>query len=307
MIWGRAASMSVVVVMMATAPGNAYAAVGIGLQATAQGSQGSVDLTVTSDADGVSSDYTVNFRGRITDHGWAHSGTLTGTGSTWLWTASMDSTPILSMSSEDGTVSGKCVGSSETADDVTSGALPMTFGCVLSHAGGTPWQITLQSVLTQDTSAAATWTGSYLENDVATPQASLDGALSYGDVQIGNASSFGELQYGPLRFSGQIDIGGVLYTGDLVSGMSGYVASNDVPPLAVSGSSNGMDVTGTCSGAYDGTLGQAGVASYEFTCSLAVGTAAPVTVPLKTVLLTGTGGCSYRDCWGDSAGYFVAG
>jgi hypothetical protein len=303
-VWRRVANLFVVVAI-ATASGGTYAAAAA--TASVQVSQGAVDLTRSSGDNGESTVYTVNFHGWVTDHGWSHTGTLTGVGSTWAWAAGMGSTPILSMSSDDNTISGRCAGSSDTIDEVATGALHMDFGCVLSRNGGTPWQITLESALIQDLNDAAIWTGRYDENDVATPQANLRGTLSYGGVQLGDASGLGYFQWGPLRFSGQINIGGTLYRGDLVSGMSDPTASNDVPPLAVSGSSNGLDVTGTCSGAFDQTVGQVADGFYEFTCNLAVGSAAPATVSLKTALVSGTGACSYRDCWGDHAGHFTAG
>lgn len=277
---------------------------------SAQANKGTVDLSVgTADA-GETSVYTVHFRGPISDHGWSHTGTLTAVGSTWSWAGSMSNIPILSVSSDDGTVSGTCgtVSQAASVDEALIGdgpALDLDFGCVLSRSGSTPWEITLQSAVTQLT-AGAPWTGSYVEGDTATTQVNTR-SLTYGEVQLGDSSGEGYPQYGPLRFSGQIDIGGNLYRGDLVSGVSDPVASNDIPPLAVSGSSNGVTVSGTCAGTYDETSAQADVSSYEFSCTLAAGNAAPVTVSLNAVFTTGTGACSYRDCWGDSEGYFTSG
>lgn len=276
-----------------------------------QTSKGTVDLTVGSADNGTTSVYTVHFRGPITDHGWTHTGTLTAIGYSWPWTASMANMPILDASTGDGKVTGTCAGISQAAavDETVSGdgpVLDVTFGCVLSRNGSTPWEVSLQSVISQAQSVGP-WTGIYVEDDTATPQVN-QGSLTYGDVQFGYESADGAQRLGPLRFSGQIDIGGALYRGDLASGLSDWVTSDDLPPVAVSGSSNGMTVSGTCSGIYDETSAQAGLPSYEFDCSLAVGPAAPVAVSLKSVFDGGTGGaCSYRDCWGDEAGYFTAG
>lgn len=277
-----------------------------------QTSNGTVDLSVGSADAGDTTVYTVHFRGPITDHGWSYNGTLTATGSTSRWTGSLDNLPFMSISSADGSISGTCAAASNAAEDESlvtspSTALDMDFGCVLSRNGGTPWAITLHSVLTQGISGGPTWTGNYVEDDTATPQVNAPGSLTYGEVQMGDGSSDGYPEYGPLRFSGQIDIGGTLYRGDLVSGISDPIASSDVPPLAVSGSSNGLDVSGTCSGVHDESLAQADVDSYEFSCSLAVGAAGPVTVSLRSVFVTSTGACAFRDCWGDSEGYFVSG
>ena len=303
---GRRLVQLLVVVAAATFAGGTVVAPVEAASASGQFSQGSVQLTVGSADAGESSVYTVTFDGPISDHGWTHTGTLTAVGSTWSWTASMTTTPILSVSSDDGTVTGTCAGSSNSVDVLPTAALDMTFGCVLSRSNSTPWQVTLRSTLQQDVNGAPTWSGDYAESDVATPSVNVDGALSYGDVQFGDVTGDGVLQYGPLRLSGQITIGGTQYRGDLVSGVSDPVTDGTVPPLAVSGSANGVDVSGTCTGAYDDVLAQAGVSSYEFTCTLAVGSAAPVQVPLKTVFVGGTGACSYRDCWGDSWGYFTA-
>ena len=304
----RLVATTSVVLVVVTGSGSAFASIGVGSSGSVSASKGTVDLTTSTADDGESRVYTVHFRGPVTDHGWSYSGTLTGTGSTFAWSASMDSTPVLSVTSDDGTVAGRCVGGSGTADEVTASALHMKFGCVLSRNGSTPWQIALDSVLTQDTNAGSTWTGSYLEKDTGLPRVTAGQSVSQGEVQLGDETGDGYLTYGPLRLSGQIDIGGILYSGDLVSGTSEPVQSSDIPPLAMSGSSNGMTVTGTCSGTYDSqVVGQTGVASsYELDCSLAVGSAAPAAVTLKTVFVTGTGGCSYRDCWGDSSGYYMA-
>jgi hypothetical protein len=277
-----------------------------------QTSKGTVNLTIGSTDSGDTTVYTVQFTGPITDHGWSHTGTLTAIGSTWRWTASMANLPFLSVSTGDGKISGTCAGASQAAsvDETVAGDGPLLdvdFGCVLSRLGGTPWEITLHTLIKQGLAGGSTWTGTYVEDDVASPGADPSGSATFGQVQLGTYTSEGTPQYGPLRFSGQIDIGGTLYRGDLVSGVSDYVRSIDIPPLAVSGSSNGLDVSGTCSGLYDETVAQADVQSYEFTCSLAVGQAAPVTVSLKSVFDRGVGACAFRDCWGDSEGYYVGG
>jgi len=319
--WRRVAHLFFIVAVVTVLGGTYPAAAST---ASAQASKGSVDLTISTGC--CWSDYTVHFRGPISDHGWSYSGTLTGVGTTSVWTATMDETPILSMTSDDGTVSGNCAGNTvgtdevaqaadianvteapavtEIGGEVSTAAIEMDFGCVLSRNGGTPWQISLHSTITQDTSAGATWTGSYAETDVATPQVNVKGALTYGDVQLGWFSPSGALQYGPLRFSGQIAIGATLYRGDLVSDLNNPVTAlpgGYVPPLAVSGSSNGVNVSGTCNAVYNAA------ALYDLVCTLAVDSAAPVTVSLQPTYVTSIRGQSYRDGWGDDAGYFVSG
>lgn len=302
--WRRVAHLAVVFAVVTAAGGGLFAASASAVSTSGQLSKGMVDLSRVTGDDGESSVYTVHFRGPISDHGWAYNGQLTAVGATWSWTASLSSTPILSVTPDDGTVTGTCAGASDTADLVTTSAFDMTFGCVLSRSGSTPWQITLRAALSQDATDPALWTGDYVESET-TSQVNVPGDLTYGEAQLGNRSSVGYPSYGPLRLSGQISIGGTLYRGDLVSGTSDFIASNDIPPLSISGSGNGVTVSGTCSGTYDETLAQAGLSSYDFSCSLAVGGAPPAAVSFKTVFTSGTGTCSYRDCWGDSAGYFT--
>src|SRR5436309_1569595 len=96
-LWRRVANLCVIVAVV-TVSGGTYPAVASTV--AAQASKGAVAVTVSSDS--YTSNYTVHFRGPITDHGWSYSGTLTGVGSTWAYAASMNNTPILSMTSDDG-------------------------------------------------------------------------------------------------------------------------------------------------------------------------------------------------------------
>ena len=279
----------------------------VGTAAAAQA--GTVGLTLTTDSATLTRNAAVTFRGQVVGHGWTYVGTLAGTGKTWSYNSSLANLPILSMTSGDGTVAGTCVGSSETADQTTNAVIDMSFGCVLSRNGGTPWEVVLDSALQQLNASGyddGTWSGTYGQATAPTPLVNAGHTPTYGQIQLGDAESGGAIQYGPLRFSGQIAIGASLFRGDLVSGTSAWVQSSDIPPVAVSGSSDGQTVSGTCSGTPDDVLGQ-GSSGDLFTCSLSVGSAAPVTVLLNSVYTGRFGGCSYRDCWGDSAGLFTAG
>jgi hypothetical protein len=107
-----------------------------------------------------------------------------------------------------------------------------------------------------------------------------------------------------LRLSGQIMIGSTRYRGDLVSDTGPYGFGVSIPDMTVSGSANGLTLSGDCSGVVDSVLSQVKW-TLDFTCQLSVNTATPVTVQLQTTYTGGGGRCNGRQCWSDYAGYFT--
>lgn len=311
--WRRGLTMLAMAVSIIGLDGPAYAG-SIGAGGTATANAGTVTLTRSLNLTTQNADFALTFQGRVTDHGWSYVGTLTGTGSTWGYGGEVSQPPYLAMTSGDGSVSGWCSGGSETgvlgADTLNMATPDMEFQCVLARNGGTPWAIKLDAVAQQPAAIYQdTWSGRYVEADVTTQEAGADGNPTYGQVQLGSQTSDGAgISYGPLRFSGQIALGSFIYQGDLVSGTSAYVQSSDIPPLSVSGTSRGVTVTGTCTGSPDPTISNVTPSYdfYDFSCSLAAGTAPTVTVALRGVFDTSAGACSFRDCWGDEEGWFTA-
>lgn len=265
--------------------------------------RGTVTVTQSVDSSTGNANTSVTFAGDISGHGWRYTGTLTGSGETWAYDGWIGVIPTLSMTSADGSISGRCGAGSETAGEIPSVLVDLTFGCVLARNGGIPWEVHLVSEVKQR-SVGDPWSGHYVQAEPAASQVELPGGQTYGEVQLGDQSSPGVFEDGPLRFSGQIQIGPQLYRGDLVSNISGPITEGGVPPLTVTGSSNGLEVTGTCSGDLSYPLDEV-VSAYDFTCSLSIGSDAPVVVSLVAVFTNSAGGCSFRDCWGDQAGYFT--
>ena len=265
--------------------------------------RGTVTLTQSVDPSTGNANTSVTFVGDLSGHGWRYAGTLTGSGQTFGYDGWIGVIPTLSMTSADGSISGRCGASSETAGDVPSVLVDLTFGCVLARNGGIPWEVHLVSEVKQR-SVADPWSGHYVQAEPAVSQVGLAAGQTYGEVQLGNQSYPGVFEYGPLRLSGQIQIGAQLFRGDLVSDISGPITEGGVPPLTVTGSSDGLKVTGTCGGDVSYPLDEV-ASAYDFTCSLSIGSDAPVAVRLVAVFTNSTGGCSFRDCWGDQAGYFT--
>lgn len=300
-----------VLALVGSALGTGGTAYAIALPAASDppASAGTVTLVRGVDPATTDANFTVNFQGRISDHGWSYVGTLSGTGTTWGYSGGVTQPPYLSMTSADGSVSGWCAGDSETGGLVAAGTLDIEFRCVLSRDGGTPWETALDATTQQVASATSqsSWSGRYVGASVTAPEVAADGSPSstYGEVQLGSQENGDAIAYGPLRFSGQIAIGSTLYRGDLVSATSAFVASSVIPPLPVSGTSNGVTVTGTCTGTPNETASNV-APTYSFTCSLAAGTAPAVTVTLIGVFPVSANACSFRDCWSDEAGWFGA-
>src|SRR3954454_4929975 len=91
-----------------------------------QVSRGDVTIVRTSVSGGAEIDYQVAFTGRLAVHGWAYTGTLTGTSvarSSWGRSRASGSPPF-DVASPDGVVTGACGGGPNTpADDYTGVAV----------------------------------------------------------------------------------------------------------------------------------------------------------------------------------------
>ena len=260
-------------------------------------------------------DYSVAFDGPLNVHGWSHTGRLAGTSQAFLWEVFDQTIPNFDVSTDDGRVTGQCGGGmGNTVDDTTGlglGVTPNSYGfdCVLSLDGGTPWQINIDTS-TQETDGPSTVTFSGTYNVVDTETASLVGLdedVTYGDAQLTEyTDDGGGVQWGPLRLSGQLMIGSTRYEGDLVSDIGPYVYSSPMPPMNMSGSANGMTVSGSCANTPNGpvssVIGQVEW-TFDFNCQLAVNGGAPNTVHVRTVFNGGGGRCSGRQCWSDYKGY----
>ncbi|MDQ1696091.1 MAG: hypothetical protein QOJ03_1444, partial [Frankiaceae bacterium] len=235
-----------------------------------QVSRGDVTITRTSVSDAQEVDYTVSFVGPLKVHGWSHTGALTGTSSAVIWETFTDNIPNFDVATADRVVTGQCAGGPDNpVDDTTTVDLSdardllnrhgYSFDCVLSHDGGTPWQViikaqTQQSELSPDSTR---FSGTYSVTDAETSVVGLDENVTYGDAQLTEyTDDGGGVQWGPLRLSGQIMIGTTRYRGDLVTDTGPYVFGGSIPDMTVSGSANGLTVSGDCSGVIDGVLSQ---------------------------------------------------
>lgn len=305
-----AIAVATVVVSTSAAMGGAPVSVN---PSARQVSTGSVTIvrTIISDQE---FDYSVAFDGPLNVHGWSHTGRLSGTSGAYLWEAFDQTIPNFDVSTDDGRVTGQCGGAlRNTLDDATTLGTGLTpshyeFDCVLSQDGGTPWQITIRTDTQEsDTPSTVTFAGTYKVVDTASSYVGIDEDVTYGDAQLTEyTDDGGGVQWGPLRFSGQLMIGSTRYEGDLVSDVGPYVYAMPMPPMNMTGSANGLTVSGSCANTPDGpvttVIGHAEWA-FDFNCQLSINGGSPNTVLWRTTFTGGGGRCSGRQCWSDYKGY----
>lgn len=281
-----------------------------------QVSRGSVSIVATK-VTAQQTNFQVSFTGPLAVHGWTHNGTLRGTSTAYNWEVFDRTIPRFPVATGDGVVKGGCGGTPDDPVDSNTGVAASevtdvhgyAFGCVLGHNGGPRWHVDIGTTLKEQVVGATTTrlTGTYRVVDARSSLVGIQQDVTYGDFQLTTyTDDGGGVQWGPLLFSGQLVIGSTRYVGDLASDVGPYVYSLPMPEMTVAGSSNGLHVTGQCTGAFDATLSQV-TTTYDFTCRLQVNAGPVVTVPLRGLVTHGSGRCLSRQCWRDEMGYFIAG
>lgn len=301
-------------------------------------SSGSVSIVQTVDAAG-NANYAVTFTGTVGGHGWTYSGTLSGLSQQPFSEYSPNGPwviPNFPVSSSNGRITGFCgarpgdsldgvnlIAASSPVAPGSVGPVPQeVFDCVLSRDGGTPWAITLDTLLANSSTdaGATTASGSFRGVEAASSLVAVP-STTFGDVQLTThyiCCGTGSLVFESLVFSGQIDLGSTVYHGDLVStgtATEGTPGAWTMNPITMSGTGPHEQVTGECSG----TLNQSATGLVvstatdaspdDFTCNLSLNGAAPVTVTLHAYLLGGESRVApnpdFDSGWSDDSGTFT--
>jgi hypothetical protein len=269
--------------------------------------------------------YDITLTGSFAVHDWTYSGRLRGESQSATFNASLGEIEPFTLDSDDGTVHGDC-GGSRTEDEVTAvnptatNAGDFTFDCVFTRNGGTPWQIVLraQTVLsgasTSNLIVTESYTGVFDASEVDSAFTDDGTQQTYGDVQFAESwDRYDGDRCGPLRLSGRLQIGSVAYTGDLVSEVTDFFFAASCPPLTITGSSNGVDVTGTCQPvpeARDVVESNTGLFTrevWDISCHLATNGGEQVAVPLRATFTSmANRGNGWTYGWSDLSGYYTA-